>query len=232
MHLFHQLDDFIILVASSSPDSNPTPKGYQIRQFSIDLLTLEISKKRIASETIQSILPYICNYLFVDDISVLNFIHNLFLTRIKIPYSDRELIISLFATPTKNYYNESTSEEILILNIKFWNNIINYELSRQQNVPIDYMILFNIAEIIVPLFIESILRRESNINFSNQMTTTQMIAKLTQLFKLIPSILISIYQKILETLIPSNNLTEIPSAALPLYTVYRNNPSNNKEDNL
>jgi hypothetical protein len=94
------------------------------------------------------------------------------------------------------------------------------------------MILFDTAHLIVPLFIESILRRESNINRSNQANTTQIIAMLTQLFRLIPCSLVILYRQILVTLISSNNMTDLYTLTLLIYLVYRNNPSHIKEENF
>jgi hypothetical protein len=51
--LFHQIEDSIITIISSSPDTNSTPEGNQVRQLSIDLLTHLCSYNRITLEKIR-----------------------------------------------------------------------------------------------------------------------------------------------------------------------------------
>jgi hypothetical protein len=230
--IFQQIIEFTIEITASPPDINATQEGYQTRSFAIDVLNIVVSRQRISPQTFHSMIQHIHNSLLVQNTQVINSIHNLYFSCIKTLYSEHHLMMNLFTETTHVYYEGNTPDEILNINLRFWSNIINYESSHYINTSKKSTIIYNNSDYILTIAIHTMLRMDptSNPNFDN--VAILITALLAQLFKLIPSIVITSYQQFLTSLTQSESWINLYAAVLIISTIYKNNPSKIREKHL
>jgi hypothetical protein len=70
--------------------------------------------------------------------------------------------MNLFTETTEDYFTENVSDEIIMIKINFWYNIIIEELTNHLDISNNEKILYNTSNIIIPFLIQTIISRVGN----------------------------------------------------------------------